>query len=76
MLLFLHVDEVQDDDAAQIAQSELAGDGLRSLQIGLENRVVEIASAHEAACVDIDRGQRLGLVDDQVAARFQVDTAR
>ena len=38
-----HVDEVHDDDAAQVAQAQLARNGLRGLQVGLEDGVVEIA---------------------------------
>ena len=44
---------------------------LRRLEVGLEDGVVEVAAADEAAGVDVDRGQRLGLVDDQVAAGLQ-----
>ena len=40
-------------------------------EIGLEDRVVEIAPADKAAGIDVDRGKRLGLVDDQIAAGFQ-----
>ncbi len=76
VLLARHVDEVDDDDAAQVAQPQLARDGLRRLEVGLEDRVVEVARADEAAGVDVDRGQRLGLVDDQVAAGLQVDAPR
>jgi len=57
-------------DAAQIAQSQLPGDRLRGLQVGFEDGVVEIARANIAACVHIDGGQRFGLIDDQVAARY------
>ena len=71
----VHVDEVQHDDPAQVAQPQLAGDGDRRLQVGLEDRVVEIASAHESARVHVHRRQGLGLVDDQVAARLQVHAA-
>src|SRR5471030_1827910 len=71
----VHVDEVEDDDAAQITQPQLARDRMRRLQIGFEYRVGEIAPADEAAGVDVDGGHGLGLVDDQVAARFQVDAA-
>ena len=76
MVGVLHVDEVDDDDAAEIAQAQLPRDHLRRLEIGLEDRVVEAAAADEAAGVDVDRRHRLGLVDDQVAARLQVDAAR
>ena len=46
-----HVDEVDDDDAAQVAYAELAGNGLGCLQVGLEDGVVEIARTDEAAGV-------------------------
>ena len=68
VLLGLHVDEVDDDDAAQVAQPQLPGNGLRRFQVVLENRVIEVAAADEAAGVYIDGGHRLGLIDDQVAA--------
>jgi hypothetical protein len=71
----LHVDEVDDDDAAQVAHAQLAGDGLGGLEVGLEDGVVEVARADEAAGVHVDGGHRLGLVDDQVAAGLEVDAA-
>ena len=71
-----HVDEVDDDDAAQVAQAQLARNGLRRLQVGLEDGFVEVAGAHIAARVDVDRGQRLGLVDDEVAARLELHAPR
>ena len=46
------------------------------LEVGLEDRLVEVARADEAAGVDVDGRQRLGLVDDEVAAALQVDAAR
>src|SRR6266705_3578589 len=71
-----HVDEVDDDDAAEISQAQLARDHLRGLQIGFEYRIVETAGAHVAAGVDVDRGHRLGLLEDEVAPAFQFDPAR
>jgi hypothetical protein len=76
VLRVFHVDEVGDDDAAQVAQAQLAGNGLRRFEVGLEDGVVEIARADVAAGVDVDGGHRLGLVEDQVAARLEVDPAR
>ena len=75
MLGIAHVDEVENDDAAEVAQTQLTRDGVRGFQVGLENGVVEIAAADVAAGVDVDGGHRLGLVDDQVAARLEVDAA-
>jgi hypothetical protein len=76
VLFARHVDEVEDDDAAQVAQPQLARDRLRGFEVGLEDRVVEVARADEATGVDVDRRQRLGLVDYEVAARLQVDPPR
>ena len=70
---FLHVDEVDDDQAGQIAQAELTGDLVRRLEIGAHRRVFDIVLAGRAARIDVDRDQRLGLVDDDVAARLQRD---
>jgi hypothetical protein len=71
-----HVDEVGNDDAAQVAQTELAGDRSGRFEVRLEDRVLEIACTDEAAGVDVDGRQRFGLVDDQVAPALQIDTAR
>jgi len=68
MHLIVHVDEVEDDDSAKVAQPQLARDHLCGFQVGLEYRVVESAATDEAAGIDVDGGQRLGLVDDEIAA--------
>src|SRR5439155_590006 len=76
MVGVLHVDEVDDDDPTQVAQAKLPRDDLRRLEVGLENGVVEAAPADEAAGVDVDRRHRLGLVDDEIAARLEIHPAR
>src|SRR3546814_4352009 len=68
-----HVDEVDDDDAAQVAQAQLPRDRLRGLQVGAVDGFLEVALAQERAGIDVDRGHRLGLVDDQVAAGLERD---
>src|SRR3990170_3028382 len=72
VLFRIHVDEVDDDNAAEVPQPQLARDHLRGLQIGLEYRVVEAADPDEAAGVDVDCRQRFGLVDNQVAAGLEI----
>ena len=67
----LHVDEVDDDEAGEVAQAKLAGDFVGRLEIGAQRRVLDIVLARRAARVDVDGDQRLGLVDDDVAARLQ-----
>ena len=67
----LHVDEIDDDEAADVAQAELFDHDLGGLQVGLQHGLFLAALAHEAAGVDVDGGQRLGPVDDDVAAGFE-----
>ena len=68
MLVIVHVDEVDNDDAAQVSQPQLPRDGLRRLQVGLEYRVIKTAAGNKSAGVHVHRGQGLGLVDDHIAA--------
>jgi hypothetical protein len=70
-----HVDEVDDDDPADVAQAQLVDDLLGRLQVRPGDRVLQaglLAAADERARVDVDDGERLGVVDEQVAARGQV----
>ena len=71
----LHVDEVDDDDAADVAQPQLAGDLHRRLEVVPEDRLLEARRAHVLAGVDVDHRERLGALDDQRAARRQPDLA-
>src|SRR5450759_2306353 len=75
VLFAIHVDEIGNDDAAQVAQTQLPRDGLRRLEVGLEYGVVETAPAHERPGVHVHRRQRLGLVEDHIAARLELDAA-
>src|SRR5262249_24564258 len=78
ILTFLHVDEIEHDDAAKIAQANLPDDLLHSLQVGLHDRVFESSSrllADIAPSVDVDGDERLGLIDHDRAARLQPDLA-
>jgi hypothetical protein len=55
---------------ADVAEAELVGDLVDGLEVGLEDRLLHVlrALADEAAGVHVDRGERLGLIDDEVAA--------
>ena len=64
-----HVDEVDDDDAADVAQAQLAHDLFGRLQVIAGDCLLErAAGADELAGVDVDDGHRLGTVDDEGAA--------
>ena len=71
----LHVDEVDDDDAPDVAQPQLAGDLLGRLEVVAEDRLFEVRLADVLAGVDVDHGQGLGPLDDERAARGQPDLA-
>ena len=72
-----HVDEVDDDDPADVAHPQLAHDLLGRLDVDLRDRVLEpaLAAAGERARVDVDDRQRFRVVDHEIAARGQVDAA-
>ena len=71
VLGFDHVDEINDDDAAQIAQPQLPRNGHGGLEIGAKYRFLEIAMTDVRARVDVDRRHRLGLIENQITTRFQ-----
>ena len=76
-----HVDEVDDDDPADVTEPQLGGRPLHRLEVVLRDRVLEPAArvlrarADEAAGIDVDDREGLGVVEDEVAARGQVDAA-
>ena len=74
--VLLHIDEIDDDQPGQIAQAQLAPDLVGGFEIGAQRGLFDIALARRAAGIDVDRDQRLGLVDDDVAARAQLRDRR
>jgi len=74
MLRLFHIDEIDNDDAADTSQLELVGDFLDRLKICAHDGIFQIPFADEAAGVDVDDRERLGVVEDQVAAGRKVDS--
>ena len=67
-----HIDEVDDDDATDIAQPQLANDLLGCLQIVLGDGLLKVsARPGELSGVDVDDCHRLGAVDHQRATGWQ-----
>ena len=68
-----HIDQVEHDDAAEVAQANLACDLIDRFHIGAGDRVLEtgVAFADEFAGIDVDRDEGLGLIDDEIAAGFE-----
>src|SRR5947209_8439207 len=72
VLALIHIDEVDHDDAAQVAQPYLAHDFFDGINVGLHDGVFKARRlAHVLAGIDIDGHQRLGLVDHDIAAALQ-----
>src|SRR5207249_283642 len=62
---------IDHDDAADVPQPELLDDLPRGFEVRLEDRLLLVLLADVAAGIDVDRGERLGLVEDEIAARFE-----
>src|SRR5260370_1807459 len=73
LLEFVDVNEVDDDDAAEVAQANLADDLLDGFEVGLSDGVLEArgALADELAGVDVDGYECFGVVDDDVAVGLE-----
>ena len=70
----VHIDEVDDDDAAEVAEANLAHDLRDGVEVGLEDGVLKPRGfADVLAGVDVDGDQRFGLVDDDGAAGLEPD---
>ena len=68
LLVRVHVDEVDEDDAADVPEADLLQDLGRRFEVRAVDRVAEVRLADVAPRVHVDGGQRLRLVDDDGAA--------
>ena len=66
-----HVDEVDNNQAAQVTQTQLACDFIRCFQVGVQRGFFDIATARCTGGVDIDSGQGFGRIDNDRATRRQ-----
>ena len=71
VLALLHVDEVDHDQAAQVAQAHLARHLVGGFEVGAGGGFFDVAALDGARRVDVDRHQRFGVVDHDGAARGQ-----
>ena len=72
----LHVDEIDNDQTADIANAQLPGNFVGSFQVGIGRGGFDIRAARGARRIDVDRYQRFGVVDHQAAARRQLHFVR
>ncbi len=73
VLVLVHVDEIDHDETSQVAQAHLAAGFLSCLEVRPHSRLLNVALTCRLAGVHIDRNQGFGLVDDEIAAGFQLD---
>ena len=71
MLLGAHVDEVDHDQAAQVANAHLSRDLFGSFKVSIESGRLDVATLGRARRVDVDGYEGLGVIDDDAAARRQ-----
>ena len=71
-----HINEVDDDQTAQVAQTHLTGDLFGGFHIGFERGVFNIRAACGTCRVNVDGNEGFGMVDDDRAAGRQADAAR
>ena len=75
VLRLFHVDKVNHDQAAQVAQSHLACDLVSSFKVGSRGGFFDVRAARRAGRVHVDRDQCLGVIDHDRAARRQIHGA-
>ncbi len=66
-----HINKINDNNAADVTQAQLAGYFHRCFQIGCQHCFRQVVAADVLAGVDIDGRQGFHLVYDQVAAAFK-----
>ena len=67
-----HVNKVDDDDAAQVAQTHLARDFVSGFKVSACGGFFNVAAFDGACRVNVDRHQSLGVVNHNRAARWQL----
>ena len=70
-----HVDQIDDDQAAEVADAQLAGHLVHGLEIGLQRRLLDIGALGRPRGVHVDGDNRLGVVDHEGSTRGQPDLA-
>src|ERR1700733_4618647 len=68
----IHINEIDDDDTAEIAQPDLSHNLFDRIHVRFYDRVFQSRSlANVLASIDVDRNQRFRLVDHDVAAALE-----
>ena len=75
MLIFaaLHIDEIANDQTADISEPELACNFIHGLHVGLEDGFFDIPCAFIATGINVDSNKSLGFIDHDVTAALEPD---
>ena len=71
-----HVDEIDDHQAAKVAQAQLACDFVRRFEVGAQCRFLDVGAAGGFCGVHVDRDHGFRMVDDDRATGWQGHLAR
>ena len=71
IFLWAHIDKVDYDQAAKVANSQLAGDFFSCFEVRVQSRRFDITALGSARRVDVNGDHRLGVVNDNAASRRQ-----
>ena len=72
ILVLHHIDKIDDDQTAEVANAQLARDFIGGFEVGHLRGFFDIAAAGGARGVYIDRCQGLGMIDNYGTAGGQV----
>ena len=72
---FFHVDKVDHDQAAEVAQTHLARHLVGSFQVGAGRCLLNVTAFDGTRRVDVNRDQRLGVVNHDRTAAWQLHGA-
>jgi len=75
VLARFHVDEVDHDQPTKVADAQLARHFGGGLEVGVERGFLDVAALGRLGRIDVDCGQRLGVVDHDRTARGQTHVA-
>src|ERR1051326_7529141 len=67
-----HVDEVEHDEAAHIAQAQLARNLVSGFDVYFENGIFLVLAAFVPASIDVDGNESFGLIDNDVTAALEM----
>ncbi len=70
-----HVDEVDDDQTAQVAQAQLAGEFIGGFEVGAQRGFLDVGTLGGATGVHVNGNQGFGVVDHDGTAGRQVNLA-